>query len=181
MTREAILPSKIEDTQATIDEVYGQDAGVSFSEHKEEDIRKIKNYRTALRFASHSLNEKPLTLGLVREIHRIMRGGVRGSGKSPGLFREKQNWTGPRDCATEQATYLPPDPVHVNTLMKNWLEYMANQTQIAPLAQSAVIHVQFEMIHPFLDGNGRIGCLMIPIFPATLNPVHHYPHPSVKV
>lgn len=119
MTREAVLSSKIEGTQATIDEVYEQDAGVSFSEHKEEDICEIKNYRTALRFASHSLNERPLPLGLVREIHRILRGGVRGNGKSPGLFREIQNWIGPRGCTLEQATYLPPDPVHLNALMEN--------------------------------------------------------------
>lgn len=164
MTQEAVLSSKIEGTQATIDEVYEQDAGVSFSENKEEDICEIKNYRAALRFASHSLNERPLTLGLVREIHRILLDGVRGSGKSPGLFREIQNWIGSRGCTLEQATYLPPDPVHLNALMENWLEYMANQTQIDPLVQSAVIHVQFEMIHPFLDGNGRIGRLMIPLF-----------------
>lgn len=101
---------------------------------------------------------------MVREIHRILLDDVRGSGKSPGLFREIQNWIAPRGCTLEQATYLPPDLVHLNALMENWLEYMANQTQIDPLVQSAVIHARFEMIHPFLDDNGRIGRLMIPLF-----------------
>lgn len=170
MTQEAVLSSKIEGTQATLDEVYEQDAGVSFSGSKREDINEIKNYRAALRFASRSLEERPLTLGLIKEIHRILLEGVRGDAKSPGLFREVQNWIGPPRCPIEQASYIPPDPVHVNALMENWLAYMINdgiikeRVQLDPLVRAAVMHVQFEMIHPFLDGNGRIGRLMIPLF-----------------
>ncbi|MEG2236577.1 MAG: Fic family protein [Akkermansia sp.] len=164
MTQEAVLSSKIEGTQATIDEVYEQGAGVSFSDRKNEDINEIKNYRSAMRFASHSLHERPLSLGLVREIHRILMEGVRGNSKSPGLFREIQNWIGLQGCPMEQATYLPPDPIHVVSLMENWLDYIVHKTQVDPLVQTAVMHVQFEMIHPFLDGNGRIGRLMIPLF-----------------
>lgn len=164
MTLEAVLSSKIEGAQATIDEVYEQEAGVSFSELKNEDIDEIKNYRAALRFAARSLHERPLSLGLIREIHQLLLKGVRGNRKSPGLFREIQNWIGPQGCSMDQASYLPPDPVHVNALMENWLDYIVHQTQLDPLVQAAVMHVQFEMIHSFLDGNGRIGRLMIPLF-----------------
>lgn len=178
MTQEAVLSSKIEGTQATIDEVYEQDAGISFSESKREDIDEIKNYRSALKFASRSLGERPLSLGLVKEIHRILLEGVRGNTKSPGLFREVQNWIGSHGCPIEQASYIPPDPVHVEALMENWLDYMVNdwsieeKAQLDPLVRAAVMHVQFEMIHPFLDGNGRIGRLMIPLFLYAKNILH---------
>ncbi len=163
MTQEAVLSSKIEGTQATIDEVYEQDAGVTFNESKNEDINEIKNYREAMRFASKDLQDRPITLRLIKEIHYKLMDNVRGQNKQPGCFRDIQNWIGSKGSALDSATYIPPDPLQVQSLMENWLAYL-QINQIDPLVQTAIMHAQFEIIHPFLDGNGRIGRLMIPLF-----------------
>ncbi len=163
LMQEATLSSRIEGTQATQDEVYEQEAGVEFQESKMQDINEVLNYRNALQYASSALNERELSLSLIRDIHELLLSGVRGKTKTPGIFRTVQNWIGEKECPIERATYVPPDPVLVNALMDNWLHYITHDEEIDPLVQTAVMHAQFELIHPFLDGNGRIGRLMIPL------------------
>lgn len=164
MTQEAVLSSRIEGTQATLDEVYEQEAGVLFEQAKSDDIQEIINYRRAMDLATYSLCHRELSLALIRELHAVLLSGVRGEGKRPGSFRREQNWIGPKGCAMEKATYVPPDPLRVDLLMDNWLSYVSSPKEGDPLIQAAVMHAQFELIHPFLDGNGRIGRLLIPLF-----------------
>ncbi len=163
LTQEATLSSRIEGTQATLDEVYEQEAGVDFHTSKKEDINEVLNYRYALQYAASALEERELSLSLIRDIHAILLDGVRGETKTPGYFRNIQNWIGAKGCPMERASYIPPDPTQVDALMDNWLHYVTHDEEIDPLVQTAVMHAQFELIHPFLDGNGRIGRLMIPL------------------
>lgn len=164
MTQEAVYSSRIEGTQATLDEVFEQDAGRKFSEEKKEDIREVTNYRGALKYGSASLQDRPFTMTLMREMHEMLLSGVRGANRTPGFFRKVQNWIGAKGSTPETATYVPPNPAFVEMLMENWLRYMVDYEDIDPLIQAAVMHAQFEMIHPFLDGNGRMGRLLIPLF-----------------
>ncbi len=160
--QEAVLSSRIEGTQATVDEVYEKEAGETFSQSREADIQEILNYRQALRYGSSSLRDRRISLSLIKEIHRLLLNGVRGSMKTPGLFRTEQNWIGPRGCTIEEASYIPPDPLVVEAYLDNWLAYIM-EDHLDPLLQTAIMHAQFEIIHPFLDGNGRIGRLLIPL------------------
>ena len=164
MAQEAVLSSRIEGTQASLDEVYEKDAGITFGDARQEDIQEINNYRKALSHAAWSLQDRPLTLMLLREIHEILLNGVRGSSRTPGYFRTIQNWIGTKNSTLETATYIPPSPAYVDMLMENWLRYVVDYEDVDPLIQSAVMHAQLEMIHPFLDGNGRMGRLLIPLF-----------------
>ncbi len=163
LVQEAVLSSKIEGTQATVDEVYEREAGVNFGEGKNLDISEIINYRSALRFAAKSIQDRPLSLGMIKEIHGLLLNGVRGSNKTPGLFRKEQNWIGKPGSSLEQAIYIPPPPIIVESSLDNLLTYLQGE-HIDILVQTAVMHAQFEIIHPFLDGNGRIGRLMIPLY-----------------
>lgn len=164
MAQEAVLSSRIEGTQASLDEVYEKDSGISFGVERQADIQEINNYRKALVHAARSLQDRPLTLMLLREIHEILLNGVRGSSRTPGYFRTIQNWIGMRNSTLETATYIPPSPAYVDMLMNNWLHYVVEYEDVDPLIQAAVMHAQLEMIHPFLDGNGRMGRLLIPLF-----------------
>ena len=164
MTQEAVLSSRIEGTQASLDEVYEEEAGKTFGDGKQEDIREINNYKRALTHAANSLFERPLTLVLLREVHEILLTGVRGSSRTPGYFRTIQNWIGAKGSTIETATYVPPNPAYVDMLMDNWLRYVVDYEDADPLIQAAIMHAQLEMIHPFLDGNGRMGRLLIPLF-----------------
>lgn len=164
MTQEAVLSSCIEGTQATVDEVYEQEAGLAFGDRKQQDINEVINYRNALTHAAWHLKDRPLTLMLMRETHQLLLQGVRGENRTPGCFRTIQNWIGRPGSTIETATYVPPSPAYVEMLMNNWLNYVVEYREIDPLVQAAIMHVQFEMIHPFLDGNGRMGRLLIPLF-----------------
>ncbi|MEM9602604.1 MAG: Fic/DOC family N-terminal domain-containing protein [Pseudomonadota bacterium] len=164
--KEAELSSRIEGTIATASEVYQQQAGEQFDPEKDADIQEILNYRNTLRFAGESLRdpEKTLTPHLIREMHANLMQGVRGENKNPGRFRTTQNWIGPRGSTIEQATYVPPPPVALTDLLESFFAF-ANRRDNAldPIVQTAMVHAQFELIHPFDDGNGRIGRILIPL------------------
>lgn len=160
---EAVLSSKIEGTQATVDEVLEYEAGVEFGGDKVADIQEVVNYRKTLTLAKEALAERPITLSLVRQMHRVLMDSVRGSNKSPGEFRVDQNWIGPVGCAMEQATFVPPSPLRLLDHLQAFEAYLG-VNDFDALVQTAIIHAQFELIHPFKDGNGRIGRLIIPLF-----------------
>ena len=162
-TQEAVLSSKIEGTQATVDEVLEQEAGLIKEGEKFKDIQEILNYRTALYKASNYLEDYPIRLGFICELHKILLDSVRGQNKSPGEFRKEQNWIGQVNCTIEEATFVPPDPLPLHSHLKAWESYI-DSDDIDFLLQTAVVHAQFELLHPFKDGNGRIGRILIPLF-----------------
>ncbi len=161
--QEAVLSSRIEGTQASLSEVLKHEAGERFEERKEQDIQEIVNYRKALVFAENRLKKRPLSLNLIKEIHTILLDSVRGQNRGRGEFRRIQNWIGPKGYPIEKATYVPPNPSQLMTYLDAWEKYIHSEEK-DPLVQLAVIHAQFESIHPFLDGNGRIGRILIPLF-----------------
>lgn len=161
--REAVLSSKIEGTQATVDEVLEFEAGLNFEGEKAKDIQEVVNYRKTLILASEHLADRPITLSLVRQMHAVLMDSVRGANKTPGEFRRDQNWIGPLGCTIEQATFVPPSPLQLFDHLQAWETYIADN-DFDLLVQVAVVHAQFELIHPFKDGNGRIGRLFIPLF-----------------
>ena len=160
---EAVLSSRIEGTQATVDEVLEHEAGLLKGGEKEKDIQEILNYRKALITAYDYLKDAPFTLSFVRQLHEILLQSVRGYNKSPGEFRKEQNWIGRAGCSIEEATFVPPSPLRLMDDLQSWERYV-NGEDIDVLVQCAVMHAQFEMIHPFKDGNGRIGRILIPLF-----------------
>ncbi|AXK43380.1 Fic family protein [Erythrobacter aureus] len=159
---EAVLSSKIEGTQATLDEVLEADAGIATSELRKGDIEEISNYRSAVGIAEAALEERDITLSLIREVHQRLLQGVRGRNKAPGQFREDQNWIGRRGDPIERARFVPPNPVALKTELSNWEAYLASEDE-DPILQTAIAHAQFEILHPFKDGNGRIGRMLIPL------------------
>lgn len=162
-TQEAVLSSKIEGTQATLDEVLELEAGLSFDPETTKDIREIVNYRDALRYATGALEHRPMTLGLVKELHHMLLSSVRGEKKSPGDFRKDQNWIGRVGCSIDDATFVPPSPLQLQDYLEAWEKYLFYDDDDF-LVQTAIVHAQFELLHPFKDGNGRIGRLIIPLF-----------------
>lgn len=162
-TQEAVLSSKIEGTQATFGEVLRFEAGEApESESRKLDIEEIMNYRRAMKLAESELQTRPFTLNLLKRIHNVLLDGVRGRDKARGEFRTIQNWVGPTK-KIEDAFFIPPVPESVNEYLYNWEEYW-HLNRPDPLVQLAIIHGQFEIIHPFLDGNGRLGRMIIPLF-----------------
>lgn len=162
-TQEAVLSSKIEGTQATVDEVLEQEAGLLKEGEKYKDIQEISNYREALYKAREHLDAYPIRLGFVRELHRILMNSVRGQDKTPGEFRVDQNWIGKERCPIEQASFVPPSPLQLQNYLQAWESYLGSD-DVDFLLQAAVVHAQFELLHPFKDGNGRIGRILIPLF-----------------
>lgn len=160
---EAVLSSKIEGTQATVDEVLEQEAGLIKEGEKGEDIQEIINYRDALRSGQNYLHDRPITLSFVRQLHKTLLNSVRGQDKTPGEFRKDQNWIGSYGCAIDQATFVPPNPLQLLDHLEAWELYLASD-DIDTLLQASVVHAQFELLHPFKDGNGRIGRILIPLF-----------------
>ena len=162
--QEAVLSSRIEGTRATLGEVLKHEAGEeAIEETKKSDIQEIINYRRALLEATEELNTRPFNLNLVLKLHEILLEGVRGRDKSRGRFRTSQNWIGPPGCPIEQARFIPPEPGRIAECLDNWEKYY-HLDRPDPLVQLAILHAQFEIIHPFGDGNGRIGRMMVPIF-----------------
>ncbi|MEM8727236.1 MAG: Fic/DOC family N-terminal domain-containing protein, partial [Chlamydiota bacterium] len=161
--QEAVLSSKIEGTQATLDEVLEHQAGMVKEGEKEQDIQEIINYRQALFAGYHDLKERAMTLLFVRQLHKILMQSVRGKDKMPGEFRTDQNWIGTPGCTIEKASFIPPDPLHLTEHLEAWQKYIESD-DIDFLVQTALVHAQFELIHPFKDGNGRIGRILIPLF-----------------
>lgn len=157
--KEAVLSSQIEGTQASLVDVLG----ASFdSEKRKPDVEDVVNYVKAMNYGLNRLETLPLSLRLIREIHGILLQGVRGSDRSPGEFRKSQNWIGPQGCLLEAATFVPPPVKEMQVAMGELEMFFYSETDmIPPLIKIAMIHAQFETIHPFLDGNGRVGRLLI--------------------
>ena len=162
--QEAVLSSKIEGTMATVEEVLEKEAGEEFDETKNADIQEILNYRKALMVAQDYLKDgRPLSLNLILQVHQILMDSVRGQNKTPGKFRNDQNWIGRAGSSIEDASFVPPSPIQLQDHLEAWQDYLSiNDFDI--LAQTAIVHAQFELLHPFKDGNGRIGRLLIPLF-----------------
>ena len=161
--QEAQLSSQIEGTQATLSEVLQYDAGAQLSPERAKDSQEILNYRKALRHGEEALKHRPLSLGVLREMHAILMKSVRGQDKRPGEFRLHQNWIGSPGTPIEKATFVPPSPLQLLDHMEAWERHLGVDNGDC-LVQTAVIHAQFELMHPFEDGNGRIGRLLIPLF-----------------
>lgn len=162
-TQEAVLSSKIEGTQATVDEVLEQEAGLIKEGEKYEDIQEISNYRKALYSAREYLKDYAIRLSFVRGLHHILMSSERGQDKTPGEFRIDQNWIGKYGCTIEQASFVPPNPLQLPNHLQAWEHYL-DSDDVDFLLQTAVVHAQFELLHPFKDGNGRIGRILIPLF-----------------
>ncbi|MHC4725472.1 MAG: Fic family protein [Planctomycetota bacterium] len=160
--REAVLSSKIEGTQATLGELLANDAGAIVN-RSPDDLREVGNYVTALDYGIKRLKTLPLSLRLIREVHEKLMEGVRGDHATPGEFRKTQNWIGPAGCTLQNATYVPPSPDLMMDCLGTWEQFLHVQ-KIPPLVQVGLLHYQFEAIHPFLDGNGRVGRLLIVLF-----------------
>jgi len=163
MTQEAVLSSKIEGTLTTLEEVLEYEVDPTFTKGSHEDIEEVLNYRISLSLAKDELKERPLCLNLIKKIHFTLLEGVRGRNKDRGEFRRTQNWIGKPNTPIEQATYIPPSPDRLLDYLSNW-EHYCHHNEKDKLVQLSIIHAQFEIIHPFLDGNGRIGRILIPIF-----------------
>lgn len=163
-TQEAVLSSKIEGTRATLGEVLKFEAGEEPEEESRRyDIQEIINYRKALHYAEKTLKTRPFNLNLLLKLHAILLDSVRGKNKGRGKFRTIQNWVGSPGSPIEQAEFVPPDPLCLMEYLDNWEKYY-HEDQPDPLVQLAIVHAQFEIIHPFIDGNGRIGRILIPLF-----------------
>lgn len=162
-TQEAVLSSKIEGTQATLKEVLEYEAEKVQSSEKQGDIKEIINYRKALFAAKSRLDSLPLSLRLIREMHAVLMQDVRGENKAPGEFRKIQNWIGAPGSTMDTARFVPPTVQDMLHGLDDWEKYIHFEEK-DPLVQLAIIHAQFEILHPFLDGNGRIGRILIPLF-----------------
>ena len=157
--QEAVLSSQIEGTQSTLEDVLEHEAGLRGAEHPR-DLAEVVNYVKAMNHGLARLAELPLSLRLIREIHGQLLEGVRGSEHTPGEFRRSQNWIGPLGCTLANAAYVPP-AVHDMLPALDNLEKFLHDDSLPVLVQAALAHAQFETIHPFLDGNGRVGRLLI--------------------
>ena len=157
--REAVYSSRIEGTQATLGDLLAADAGVS-PERSPEDLREVGNYVTALEHGLKRLESLPLSLRLVRELHEKLMTGVRGDHATPGQFRRTQNWIGRPGCTLADASYVPPPPADLLDHLGQWENFLHDES-VPPLVHAALMHYQFEAIHPFIDGNGRVGRLLI--------------------
>ena len=164
--QEAVLSSRIEGTQATMGEVLCYQAGrqgETLPHEKEADIQEIINYRMALERGVHLLKELPLSGRLVRETHGVLMRGVRGADLSAGQFRRLSNWIGPPGCDMASAKFVPVAPENLPAAFAEWEKYV-NSKQPNVLVQLAIAHAEFEALHPFLDGNGRVGRMLVPLF-----------------
>ena len=166
MRREAVLSSRIEGTQASFSDLLFFEAA-NLGERETPDVREVANYVRALEYGLDRLDQLPLSLRLLREMHARLLEGVRGQNLTPGEFRRSQNWIGPPGCTLMDATFVPPPVDEMNTQLGLLEKYLHTQSPLPPLIRLAMVHYQFEAIHPFLDGNGRIGRLLITLLLCT--------------
>jgi len=161
--KEALLSSQIEGTQASLEGILRFEANLEPSEDINE-IKEVLNYIKAMNYGISRLQDMPMSNRFIKEIHKILIKGTRGAHKTPGEFRKTQNWLGPQGANLSEATFVPPPPDTVMDLMSNLEEFMRKKDEIPPLIKISLIHAQFETIHPFLDGNGRVGRLLITFY-----------------
>lgn len=165
MRLEAVLSSRIEGTQASLVDVYAYEAGqwswLGQEATSEADVREVVNYVNALEYGLKRLETLPVSLRLLRELHQRLMDGVRGERAKPGEFRDSQNWIGAPHCTLDEAIFVPPPVDQMHKALDALEKYLHSQDIYPPLVRLALIHYQFEAIHPFLDGNGRIGRLLL--------------------
>lgn len=158
--KEALISSQIEGTQCTLDDVLDPEVEANANL----DVSDVINYVKATQYALKRLERLPLCCRLIREIHEVLMENVRGQDKTPGEFRHSQSWIGPANCSLKDARYIPPNVEDMQTAMFDLEKYINENVDYDPLIRAALIHYQFETIHPFLDGNGRIGRLLILLY-----------------
>ena len=158
--KEALISSQIEGTQCTLDDILDPEA----SESADADVADVVNYVAAERKALDLVNELPLSGRLLRRAHEVLLQGVRGEEKTPGEFRRSQNWIGPAGCTLKEARFVPPNVGDMQEAMAELERYMNEAHALDPLIRAGLIHYQFETIHPFLDGNGRVGRLLVLLY-----------------
>ncbi len=157
--REAVLSSQIEGTQSSLDDVLSYQLGEPGGLPR--DVAEVVNHVAAMDHGLRRLHSLPLSLLLIREIHGVLMAGVRGSEKTPGEFRTSQNWIGFTGASLNDASFVPPPPQELPRLLGNLERFLHEPGALPPLIHAGVAHAQFETIHPFLDGNGRVGRLLI--------------------
>jgi Fic family protein len=169
MVREAVISSRIEGTQASLEDVLQYEADIDDlnenggpEDKYNKDIHEIRNYRKAMSAAVVKLGERPLSINLIKDLHRILLSDVRGQNKDPGEIRRRQNWIVSPGTPIENATFVPPDPFIILDALSDWEAYIHKEEKDITV-QLALIKAQFELIHPFLDGNGRIGRMLVPL------------------
>ena len=165
LRREAVLSSRIEGTRATLSDVLIDElSGDSVPRDSAGDVREVRNYVDALEYGLHRLKTLPLSLRLVCELHERLMKGVRGNVATPGEFRKSQNFIGPPGCNLQTAAYVPPPVAEMHEALHKWESFLHVRDELPDLIQCALMHEHFEAIHPFLDGNGRVGRLLITLF-----------------
>lgn len=158
--KEAVLSSQIEGTQSSLQDVLAAEARI-FDRNRPSDVVEVLNYIDALHYGFERLRTLPVSVRLFREIHMRLLQGVRGGRSEPGELRRSQNWIGPAGCTLNEATFVPPPPEEVPRVLSDLERFLHNDCPLPLLAKIGLAHAQFETIHPFLDGNGRIGRLLI--------------------
>ena len=162
VVREAVASSRIEGTQASMSDVFQAEARGTAPAGS--DVGEVQNYIRAMSAGLDQLRELPLCLRLIREIHAVLMTGVRGTEKLPGEFRSTPNWIGSADDRPETATFVPPPPDQMGNALDDWERFANEDVRLPVLVRAALLHYQFETIHPFLDGNGRLGRLLVVFF-----------------
>lgn len=158
--KEAVLSSQIEGTQSSLQDVLTAEAEI-LDKDRPRDVDEVVNYTRAMNYGLKRLESLPVSTRLIREIHAHLLQGVRGSHLTPGEIRTSQNWIGPGGCTLAEATYVPPPPHEVAPLLGNLEQYLHGSHDLPQLLRIGLAHAQFESVHPFLDGNGRVGRLLI--------------------
>lgn len=165
LTKEAVSSSRIEGTQATLEDVFHYEARAEEKKTgKDNDIKEIINYRRVLNFSLGDLKDSLINQEFIKKVHYYLLDSVRGTDKDRGKFRKGKVFIGSPGVAIEEASYVPPEPALLPGLMNNWEDYINSNLESDLLVQAGVAHYQFEAIHPFRDGNGRVGRLLIPLF-----------------
>jgi len=163
---EAVQSSRIEGTQIDVEEVLEHDAEEVDTEEteKEQDYKEVKNYRQALLEGERLLQSEPLTENVIKKLHEILLSSVRGQNRKPGRLRVQKAFIGAPGSNAEKARYVPPLPDRIPELFSNLVTYINKDQKEDVLVQAAIMHYQFEAIHPFMDGNGRVGRILVPLF-----------------
>lgn len=165
LRQEAVLSSKIEGTQSSLSELLLFEAGAESPEARRSDLREVANYVMALQLGLARLPKLPISQRLIQELHARLMKGVRGGDRTPGRFRTTQNWIGAPGTPIEAAEFVPPPPGDpLAESLDDWERFIHERDTLPPLVRCALMHYQFETIHPFTDGNGRIGRLLMPLF-----------------
>lgn len=167
--KEALYSSQIEGTQATLEDVLD----INNEESVNADIEEVVNYVKAMNYAIQLLDKLPISSRYIKLVHKVLLQGVRGEGKNRGEFRHSQNWIGPVGSTLKNAKFIPPSPFDLEECMSDLEKYINEENSLDALIEAALIHYQFETIHPFLDGNGRVGRILITLYLISKNKIKY--------